>query len=174
MQILHHIPGRMRINLTGAEGIEEITGKLKERPGITGLSFSPVTKNILINFNPDTVSSRQIISQVGVLSHLFDESTADGKAAEVFSNYMTGGHGVKSDIRSNVINRVRQVNSDVRRWTGGKADLQLLFPVGIFFWAIFLFISGGQWMQPSYYSLMLAAFSVFMIRLSLTQLQDPS
>jgi len=56
-----------------------------------------------------------------------------------------------------------KADSEVRRWTGGQADLKLLFPVGVFLWALFLFISGGQWMQPSYYSLMIAAFSVFML-----------
>lgn len=161
--LVHHIPGRMRIKLTCAKGIEEITGKLKERPGIMGFSFSPVTKNILIKFNPDIVSGRQVISQAGILSDLFDDSTADDKAAEVLSKYMAGKHGAKSELKTAVINRVHQVNSEVRRWTGGQADLKLLFPVGIFFWAIFLFISGGQWMQPSYYSLMIAAFSVFMV-----------
>ena len=104
-----------------------------------------------------------MISQAGILSDLFDDSTADDKAAEVLSKYMAGKHGAKSELKTAVINRVRQVNSEVRRWTGGQADLKLLFPVGIFFWAIFLFISGGQWMQPSYYSLMIAAFSVFMV-----------
>ncbi len=161
--LLHHIPGRMRIKLTCTKGIEEITGKIKERPGITGLSFSPVTKNILIRFNSDTLSGQQVISQAGILSNIFDDSTADDKAAAVLLKYTAGKHRGKGDLRTTVINRVRKVNSEVCRWTGGQADLKLLFPVGIFFWAIFLFISGGQWMQPSYYSLMLAAFSVFMV-----------
>ena len=163
LHLLHYIPGRMRIKLTGAVGIEGITGGLKKRRGFEDLSFSPVTGNILVKYDPAILTDQQVISLIGNLSHIYSDSAANEKAAEVLSDYKAGKPAGKENLKTTIINGVRRADSEVRRWTGGQADLKLLFPVGVFLWALFLFMSGGQWMHPSYYSLMIAAFSVFMV-----------
>ncbi len=162
LHLLHYIPGRMRIKLTGAAEVKDITGSLKERRGFEEVSFNSVTGSILVRYDPEILADQQVISLIGNLSHIYSDSLANEKAAEVLSDYKAGRPSGKANLKTMIINGVRQADSAVHRWTGGQADLKLLFPVGVFLWALFLFISGGQWMHPSYYSLMVAAFSVFM------------
>jgi hypothetical protein len=54
IQLLHAMPGRLRVHLEGWEhcAIDQIESRLKGHRGISRARFNPVTANLLIHFDP--------------------------------------------------------------------------------------------------------------------------
>lgn len=65
--IVHRLPGRIRYRLTKyPRDIKDFLQQIKRHEGIDKLTFSPVTKSLLIYYRPTLVSSIEITVRVGV------------------------------------------------------------------------------------------------------------
>ena len=69
LRIVHQLPGRVRIKLdllpkSGSQ-MEKI---VKGHPGILEVRVSPITKSLLLKFEPEVITQEELIIRIAVLS----------------------------------------------------------------------------------------------------------
>ena len=161
MHMLHSIPGRMRIKLLAGGKVEDRTGDIKKAKGILYASFNPVTRNILVTYNPEILNEHETISLAGGFYDIFDESAAKEKADEIILRYKKGAAHNDSSLKNILVNSLRRLDKKILTATGGQADLKLLFPLSMLLWGLLLLLLADRWVNPTWYSLMIFAFTAF-------------
>lgn len=68
-RVLSAIPGRLRIHLPGWHGeqADHIEAQLRQTPGIEAVHANPLTRNVLIHFNPRATSAQALLAAAGAL-----------------------------------------------------------------------------------------------------------
>lgn len=65
--VIHQLPGRVRLHASLAiKNPAEMKKEVMEHPGISEISYTPVTKSLLILFEPETVTREELIIRVGL------------------------------------------------------------------------------------------------------------
>ena len=75
---IHAVPGRLRIKspfIKGKNRVVEVEGLLATIHGINSFDINTLTGSILVNYNPEVVTSKKIISILGKAGY-FDPSKA--------------------------------------------------------------------------------------------------
>ena len=150
-QIVHHIPGRIRIRLPHARGnhalLEQIKQKLSPRPGVRGVAVNPATGSIVIRYDPElhpdyradlaTHAAREKLFALEIDSQ--DEESGTARSLNSFFGELSDG--------------VKQATSDM-------IDLKEIFPFAVGTYAFFFVdrtIGAPLWM-----TLMIFSFSSYM------------
>lgn len=77
VEILHEIPGRIRVQLSEApSGPERMEEAVKGHEGIRAVRYSPHTRSVLVTFDPRSVSSREIVMRVALSLSIDRDSEA--------------------------------------------------------------------------------------------------
>lgn len=74
----HTVPGRLRIRspfIKGKNSMQDVEGLLMTIHGINSFDINTLTGSILVNYNPEVVTSKKIISILGKAGY-FDPSKA--------------------------------------------------------------------------------------------------
>lgn len=65
--ISHRIPGRIRLRLLKApRDASKFISQVRRHEGVNEITYTPITKSLLIYYNPSVVSSTEIIVRVGI------------------------------------------------------------------------------------------------------------
>ncbi|MBD3290065.1 hypothetical protein GF337_14760 [candidate division KSB1 bacterium] len=73
--IVHELSGRMRMRLSVApKSDRRMIRSVKDHLGIEKIQYTPVTKSVLIQFNPEEVTREEILIRIGVYLSLDNES----------------------------------------------------------------------------------------------------
>jgi hypothetical protein len=69
-QVLHRLPGRLRVHLPAwrGPGCDALEAGLRRLPGVRGARANPLTGNALISFDPRVVTETTLLARVGGLS----------------------------------------------------------------------------------------------------------
>src|SRR6516165_2076423 len=73
--ILSLVPGRVRLHLPGwrAGGADAVETRLGRLPGVRWVRANPLTKNVLIHFDPKATTERQLLAAAGSRGGLFED-----------------------------------------------------------------------------------------------------
>jgi hypothetical protein len=65
--VVHSLPGRVRARLSVAPAdVQRMLAEVREHPGMESISFTPVTKSVLVRFNPREISQEEIVLRIAV------------------------------------------------------------------------------------------------------------
>src|SRR5437763_215648 len=84
-RIVHALPGRMRVHLPGWEGRGQrgLETSLRRMRGISDVRSSPLTRNVLVRFDPDVTDDETILTAVQTLEPQVDEAEEEPEAPPV-------------------------------------------------------------------------------------------
>ncbi|MBM2837636.1 MAG: uncharacterized protein HW415_261 [Deltaproteobacteria bacterium] len=98
---IHDVPGRLRVKNPVFKGkgwiAEEVGGLLRQIKGILSTDINIVTGSIVINYDPRTVHSREILGVLRRASY-FDPSRAVTNDQYIHSAVTKAGHVVKKAL----------------------------------------------------------------------------
>lgn len=67
LTIVHELPGRVRLQASlEIRNPKKMTKTVKSHPGISVISYSPITKSILVLFDPHVVSREELVIRIGL------------------------------------------------------------------------------------------------------------
>jgi hypothetical protein len=132
IQVVHDIPGRLRLRLphpAHTEGLREAVGT---QPGVTDCTWSPRTRTMLLRYQPATATATALIDSVARHTGLEGPPPAGGTPANHSPGVAAFGVSEMFD----------ELDRRVRRGTGGRAGLGGLIPLALVAWAVTELIRG--------------------------------
>lgn len=67
ISIVHHVPGRLRLSLSRPPAdFEQMVKEISLHNGVNEMKFNPITRSLLIYYNPSEIKSMEIIVRVGI------------------------------------------------------------------------------------------------------------
>jgi hypothetical protein len=143
--ILHSSPGRFRLRVSAedlwGDALERAERALVETRGVREVKRSPVTRSVLLEFDPDTVGLPTLLDAVreaGVDVHFEDDAPQN----EATDNDQSLGDSIGAFFTS--------ADARVRSALHGKADLRTLVPVGLGVLALREVLAGRAAAAPWY------------------------
>ncbi len=131
--VVHRTPGRLRLKIPSKKGDACYFGSLRERfsslPGIVRTEANPATASFLLLVEP----GRDIAL----------EDSAQGL-------FMLRGEEPRETLQERTVNRISEINDEVRKFTAGELDLQTIAFVGFLGLGIYQ-ISIGNITAPAWY-----------------------
>jgi len=109
IKVLHSIPGRIRLRLSVApQNTDEMQETVKNHPGIDQVLFSPVTRSLLLRYDPEETSREELIIRVAVfISSEYDLTPvkvfSDTKLAEMSDTAFFSGFSIVVSVLSRLI-----------------------------------------------------------------------
>ncbi len=73
--VIHKLPRRIRLHLSVApKDHQRMIASVKDHEGFESITYTPVTRSVLINFDPDRLKREEILIRVGLYMSLDQES----------------------------------------------------------------------------------------------------
>ncbi len=141
-QMKHHVPGRMRVRLSGAKGnperLQQVSEALAAMPGIQGITVSAVTGTVVLKYAPD-------------LHDVFAGRLA-GHAAELglFHLAQDDDEQPRSLAGESIEHALGAANRAIQAGTGNGVSLKELFPFSVAAYAVLFVdkaIAASQWLS---------------------------
>jgi hypothetical protein len=126
IQVVHDIPGRLRLRLPHPAHTEGLRDAVATRPGVTNCTWSPRTRSMLLRYQPETATAAGLIASVA--EHTGLEAPSAAAAPTALRAVGAASFGVR-DVFEELDRRVRRV-------TGDRAGLGGLFPLALTVWAV--------------------------------------
>ena len=80
--VIHKLPGRIRLHLSvEPKDHQQMISSVKDHEGFESMTYTPVTRSVLINFDPRRVKREEILIRVALYMSLDQES----HCAHIFS-----------------------------------------------------------------------------------------
>jgi hypothetical protein len=138
-EVMHHIPGRMRVKVPRLKGKSRALAKIKESvsqmPGVTSVDTNITTGSVLVNYDPKAFKQFQTsLADHAETNQLFSfkppELTEVDEMAdkiEVEAEFLAE----HSEVARAVVNACKQLNAEVKRSTRNMVDLKVLVPLAL-------------------------------------------
>ena len=165
-QVVHHIPGRVRVRLPKSRRDPRLLGELREfvmgLGGVQQVEINPVTGSILVHYHPE--------SQEQIQTVLCQARESEESSAELPPEWTPGDDLVEeiereaaflaahSEAARQVVNAVKRLNREVRLATDNTVDLKVLLPAAL---AILAFTAGAEAVTPLWVTLAIFSFNSF-------------
>jgi hypothetical protein len=127
IQVVHDIPGRLRLRLPHPAHTEGLRDAVATQPGVTECTWSPRTRSMLLRYQPETATAAALIASVAQHAGLNAPTAAADEAAAMRATD-TASFGVREVFD--------ELDRRVRRVTGDRAGLGGLFPLALTVWAV--------------------------------------
>jgi hypothetical protein len=135
--IVHHVPGRLRIRVTGAQNeadfFEAVQQVIRGLSGVKSVRVNPAASSIVVGYSAaDTVFHLRLLQNSGVRSWL-DLGEGDeirwalGDSAPAAGRYM----GKHSRLAETIVSTAEDLDAGLRTASGGYLDLKVLLPLGV-------------------------------------------
>ena len=166
-QIVHHIPGRLRIKLPSAKGkaamLEHIKRALSPQHGVRRVDVNPMTGSVLVHYEPDFHNEYLLrLAAHAENAKLFTLEPPELTETDEFV------HKVKveaeflasrSEAARTIVDFFKRLNESVKVATGNAVDLNVLLPLSV---AIFSFFEVGvEAATPLWVTLCIFSFNSF-------------
>jgi copper chaperone CopZ len=136
-RVVHHVPGRLRIKLTGvpveAGYLADVQRVLGTLPGVSSVHVNPASASIVVSYAPgDAVFGERLAQSPDVASWLSLESE-DATLAEIDAALTAGVHYLEhhSRLAESIVSTAEQMDFSLRRASDGYLDLKVLLPLGM-------------------------------------------
>jgi Heavy metal associated domain 2 len=168
-QVVHHIPGRMRIKLPFLKGASTQSQQLNELlspiEGLRQADFNPVTGSLLLQYDPEEDENflKQVTEQVqNVMGLSLLLTTSNGHPATEEGAVRHAKPFIGDTKLSHEITKFFQdINREVNDASDGAFDLKSLIPIGLGVYAVFKVSSGMT--TPLWITLGIFSFTSFII-----------
>jgi hypothetical protein len=138
-EVVHHIPGRMRVKLPRMKGkaaaLDKIKHSISKMPGVTSVATNATTGSVLVNYDPGGFNEfHGSLADHAEQHDLFvfkppELTEVDGIADKIEGEAeFLAEH---SEVARAVVNACKQVNDEVRRSTKNMVDLRVLVPLAL-------------------------------------------
>jgi hypothetical protein len=124
VQVVHHIPGRLRARVPAGARVEGLTEAVAELSGVISAAWSPVTRGLLVRYDPDAADESAIVAAIAEHAQLDVEMPAPTE---------TNGH--RPTLVGTVTSVVGEIDAGIARTTRGAVGLGVLVPVALTLWA---------------------------------------
>lgn len=166
-QVIHHIPGRVRVRLPGARGnhalLRQIKDSLAPQPGVQRVEVNPATGSLLVHYDPDLHEDyHSRLARYGEREDLFALKPPELTEADEIANKIEAEAeylAAHSETARAVVNFVKHLNEGVKQATSNMVDLKVLLPLGL---AIYTFKEAGSGVvTPLWVTLGIFSFNSF-------------
>jgi hypothetical protein len=162
IQVIHAIPGRVRVKISRLKENPALARELQERflavQGIQRVEVNPITGSVLILYDRTGFESvDSLLSLATCLSPLFPDLEFSELEAWLTS---ANGDGNATPLAERLATLCGNLNTKVGETTGG-IDLKLLLPLTLFLLGIRGVLVGGKGVFPTWYDLLWFAFGTF-------------
>ncbi len=164
-QVVHHIPGRMRVRLPFLKGFssspEQIKSLILPFSSISNVDFNPITGSALITYDAEDYKTFQdqlseyAQSTLG-LTLTSPESTSSNNH-RINHRRSSGG---SAKVTRSLVNSFKRLNSEVSEASENVVDLKAVLPLSLAAYALLKI--GSQATAPLWVTLGLFSFTSFM------------
>jgi len=137
-KIVHHVPGRIRIEVPGAKHrpglLNEIKKSISSASGVGEIDVHPTTSSIIVHYRRDAAHPghfRDQLKEKGHSSGLFDLAPPDiaggadmDKKVEQEADFLAS----RSELARYVVDATRELNAAIKRASDNNLDLNVLVP----------------------------------------------
>lgn len=161
IQVVHALPGRVRLKVAKVKGNPELARKAQEKfaavPGIQKVEANPLTGSVLVFFDLAASVAAETIEPLGaVLAEFFPEiealSLVSGLAA------LAGNHESGSNPGGGLTGAITAINTGIGKATGGL-DLKLLVPLALLFFGVRGLLAAEKTTFPAWHDYLWFGFS---------------
>jgi hypothetical protein len=131
VRIVHNIPGRLRLRLPVGAETEGLPGAVDAKAGVTGCTFSPRTRSLLVRYESERVSAAEIAALVAQRAGLAAPPEAL-KSQEIGAVPAEAGVSLATGVTA----AVGELDRRVQRATRGVVGLAGLLMVSLTAWAL--------------------------------------
>ena len=166
-QVIHHIPGRMRVKLPQAKGNHQLLLQIQQSisplSGVKQVEINPATGSVLVHYDADQHEDFH--------THLAEHAESEGlfalkppelfEADEIAEKIEAEAEflAAHSETARTVVNFVKQIDEGIKRATDNNLDLKVLLPLGL---AVYAFLEAGtETVTPLWVTLGIFSFNSF-------------
>jgi hypothetical protein len=128
--IVHDIPGRLRLRLPPTAAADGLPAAMLERAGVTGCTWSPRTRSLLLLYRPEAVDTGALTAAVA--RHTGAEGAIGGHRVESEATSGEPGAALAAGLRG----AVQVLDDRVQRASRGSVGLGALLPLALIGWAL--------------------------------------
>jgi hypothetical protein len=166
-EVVHHIPGRMRVKLPRLKGraaaLDKIKQSISNMAGVTSVDTNSTTGSVLVNYDASGFAGfHGSLADHAEQNDLFafkppELTEVDGIADKIESEAeFLAEH---SEVARSLLNICKQLNDEVKRSTHNMIDLKVLIPLGL---AVYTFTRQDPTMStPLWVTLGIFSFNSF-------------
>jgi hypothetical protein len=136
-RIVHHVPGRIRIKVTGAREDSEyfsvVRRLISELSGVESVRVNATSSSIVVAYNPSDPVFRVRLRDSSAVSEWLDLTEGGGLFAAMDDAVITGVRYLErhSRLAESVVSTAEQMDNSLRRASDGYLDLKVLLPLGV-------------------------------------------
>jgi hypothetical protein len=136
-RIVHQVPGRIRIKVTGAREDSEyfavVRRLISELSGVESVRVNATSSSIVVAYNPSNLVFHFRLRESEKVSEWLDLTGGDGMIAAMDDAVTTGIRYLErhSRLAESVVSTAEQLDTSLRRASDGYLDLKVLLPLGI-------------------------------------------
>ena len=131
LQVVHNIPGRLRLRLPVGAETEGVPEAVDAKAGVTGCTWSPRTRSLLVRYEPERVSAAEIAASVAQHAGLVAPPDTL-KLQDIVTVPAEAGTSLATGVRA----AVGELDQRVQRTTRGVVGLAGLAVVSLTAWAL--------------------------------------
>jgi hypothetical protein len=173
LQIVHFLPGRVRVKLPRLKGNASLAGEVKRTltalQGIHHVETSTTTGSVLVLYEPHLLASLDLeaVGSLMELAHTLGLSFEDGDTDTLQHWLHTAMNGTRTEtptaLESNITAFFDNVHAGVTQLTGGWGALRTLVPLTLVFLGLRSLLLTENPPFPTWYDYLWFAFSSFMV-----------
>lgn len=172
IQIVHFVPGRIRVKLDAIKGnktgAEEIRQRLVAIDGITHISTNPVTGSVLLLYDPEALAGSwdSFLKVAGAIG-LTEPGAFDSAQIEQWMQVLQNGTGPglapngSATAAKELESLFGSLNARLRKVAKNQGELKDLVPLGLLFLGLRRLLVASQGAVPSWYNYFALAFGIF-------------
>ena len=127
IRVLHRIPGRLRLGVPDLADPREVVGALEGQPGFLSWRWNQRTRSLLLLHDAQLVSGDALLE---IASRRLGRAVVGDGASP-------GARPARPPTLAVAIGRgMAELDTSLAGMTSGLMDLRLLFPLGLFAWAM--------------------------------------
>jgi len=124
LDVVHRIPGRVRVRLPADAHTEGVGDAVSALPGVTSVVWSPLTRGLLVRYDADRADEPAILDAIAQHAHV---EAAPAAQPEL--------NGHRPTVVGAVTSLFGEVDTRIARASGGALGLGVLVPAVLTLWA---------------------------------------
>ena len=126
LRVVHEIPGRLRLRVPPAADLASLADAVRAEPGVTGCTWSPRTRSLLVLYDPDRQRGPALANLIA----------RQGRFAIDHASPLVGPIGPGGVMAAAVRDGFGAIDDRVRRVTRGLLGLGTAVPVALAAWTL--------------------------------------
>ena len=173
IQIVHFLPGRVRVKLSKLKGNASLAGEVERTltalQGIRHVETSTMTGSVLVLYEPRLPASLDLeaVGSLMEIAHTLGLSFEDVDMDELQHWLHTVAHGTRAEtptaLGNNITAFFNNMNAGVTQITSGWGELRMLVPLTLAFLGLRSLLLTDNLPFPTWYDYLWFAFGTFVV-----------